>query len=210
MLRTDIVIIVAQRLWQAGAGLLTMLLVAHFLTPIQQGWYYSFLSLATFSILSDFGLLVVLVPITARLFVSLRWLSGGQVEGKQALQFCHLMGRSARFYLWLGLLFLILMLPGGWLFFSWRGGVDSLPVGQWLPVWISLIIVTVINLLMLPFLLIVEGSGQVGEVYAVKLAQGVLGAFGCWAVLVAGGGIWAAVMVPLWGAVAVAGWLLWR
>lgn len=210
MLRTDIVIIVAQRLWQAGAGLLTMLLVAHFLTPIQQGWYYSFLSLATFAILSDFGLLVVLVPITAHLFVSLRWLPGGQVEGQQASQFYQLMGRSARFYLLLGLIFLILMVPGGWLFFSWRVGIDSLPLGQWLPVWIALIIVTVLNLLMLPFLLIVEGSGQVGEVYIVKLVQGLLGAFGCWAVLVAGGGIWAAVMVPLFGVLVVAGWLLSR
>lgn len=208
MLKKDIVIIVAQRLWQAGAGLVTMLLVAHFLTPIQQGWYYSFLSLATFSLLFDFGLSVILVPITAHLFVSLRWLSGSQAEGEQAPQFYQLVGRSVRFYIWLGLVFLVLMLPGGWLFFSWRVGIDSLPLGQWLPVWVSLIVVTAINMLMLPFLLVVEGSGQVGEVYAVRLVQGVLGSLGCWMALMMGAGIWAAVMVPLLGIVVVMVWLV--
>lgn len=217
MVRADIATIVAQRLWQAGSGLVTMVLVAHFLTPVQQGWYYSFLSLAAFYTLFDLGLSVVLVQLAAHLFVAIRWRPGGRgqvesrLEGDAAThQFHALTGRSARLYVVLALAFLLLLLPGGWLFFSLHGNVSTLPAGQWLPAWALLIVATAAGILALPFLALVEGSGQIGEVYGVRLAQGVVGAFGCWAVLSTGGGLWAPAMTPAFGVLVAVAWLLLR
>jgi len=62
-----------------------------------------------------------------------------------------------------------------------------------------LIVATGANILMLPFLALVEGSGQVGEVYGLRLLQGVLGSIACWVLLIMDGGLWAASMAPFVG-----------
>ncbi len=201
-------IILVQRLWQACSGLVTMILIAYFLSPVEQGWYYSFLSLAALYTLFDLGLSVVLIQISAHLFIRLRWLAGGAAEGENLGHFQALLGRSSRLYLLLALAFSFLILPAGLLFFSARDGVALLPGGQWEAPWVMLIVVTAMGILALPFLALVEGSGRVGEVYGVRLAQGVLGSFACWIVLATGGGLWATVMLPAMGLLVALGWLL--
>jgi len=201
-------VILAQRLWQAGSGLVTMILIAYFLSPVQQGWYYSFLSLAALYTLFDLGLSVVLIQISAHLFVKLKWLAGGGVEGEGLGHFQALLGRSFRLYLLLALTFTLLILPAGLLFFSARDGVALLSGGQWVVPWVMLIVVTAMGILALPFLAVVEGSGRIGEVYSVRLAQGVLGSLGCWVVLAAEGGLWATIMLPTIGLLVALVWLI--
>lgn len=208
MFSVDITTILAQRLWQAVSGLVTMLLIAHFLTPVQQGWYYSFLSLAALYTLFELGLSVVLVQISAHLFVGLRWLPRGGADGDGLSRFYALVGRSSRVYLRLALIFTLLVLPAGLLFFGARSGTTSLPGGQWVAPWAMLIVVTALSVLVLPYLAIVEGSGQVPEVYRVRLAQGVLGSVACWIVLATGGGLWSTVMVPTMGLAVALIWLI--
>ncbi len=207
MFSVDITIILAQRVWQAVSGLVTMLLIAHFLTPVQQGWYYSFLSLASLYTLFDLGLSVVLVQISAHLFVGMKWLPGGGADGEGLNRFWALVGRSSRLYLLLALGFFLLVSPAGVLFFGVKSGLASLPAGQWLAPWVMLIAVTALSILVLPYLALVEGSGQVKEVYKVRLAQGVFGSVACWIVLAGGGGLWATVMVPTMGLVVALLWL---
>lgn len=207
MFSVDITFILAQRLWQAASGLVTMLLIAHFLTPVQQGWYYSFLSLASLYTLFDLGLSVVLVQISAHLFMGMRWLPGGGAVGEGLDRFWALVGRSSRLYLLLALGFFLLVLPAGVLFFGAKSGAASLPGGHWLAPWMVLIAVTALSILVLPYLALVEGSGQVTEVYKVRLAQGVLGSVACWIVLATDGGLWATVMVPAMGFLVALLWL---
>jgi hypothetical protein len=187
-----------------------MILIAYFLSPVQQGWYYSFLSLAALYTLFDLGLSVVLIQISAHLFVRLRWLVGGGVEGESLGHFQALLGRSSRLYLLLALTFSLLILPAGLSFFSARDAAALLPGGQWVVPWVMLIVVTAMGILALPYLAVVEGSGRVGEVYGVRLAQGVLGSLACWIVLATGGGLWATIMLPTMGLLVAAGWLLTR
>jgi hypothetical protein len=52
----------------------------------------------------------------------------------------------------------------------------------------------------LPFFAVVEGSGEISEVYSVRLLQGLVGSIFCWMVLMSGGDLWAASMVPILGA----------
>lgn len=206
-LQLDITVIFAQRLWQALSGLVTILLITHFLTPIQQGWYYSFLSLAALYTLFDLGLSVVLVQFSAHLFINMKWLHKGHVAGESKEQFLSLVGQSLRLYLLLGLVFCLLMIPAGMIFF---GGKDSEAMlrSDWQWPWICLVIATAANILALPFLALVEGSGRVGEVYGLRLLQGVLGSMACWAVLSIGGGLWASFMIPFVGFFVALAWLI--
>lgn len=207
MFSIDITVILLQRLWQASSGLVTLLLIAHFLTPEQQGWYYSFLSLASLYTLFDLGLSVVLLQISAHFFVGLRWLPGGGAEGKGLDRFWGLVGRSTRFYILLALLFLLMVLPAGLLFFGVKSEVAPLPTEQWSLAWITLVFVTALNVLVLPYLVVVEGSGRVQEVYILRLVQGVFGSLACWLVLLTGGGLWATAVAPGMAVVVALLWL---
>jgi len=186
-------VILAQRVWQAGSGLVTIVLITRFLTPDQQGWYYSLLSLAALYTLFDLGLSYVLVQAAAHTFIGLRWGSHGHVEGNHADRFAALAAWSTRHYLWLTVGFALIITPLGFVFF---GTTPSLAISWQLP-WLVLALSSAGALLLLPFQAIVEGSGQVAEVYAVRLAQGVVAAVVCWVALVGGAGLWAVVMAPL-------------
>lgn len=206
-LSTDVIAVFAQRSWQAASGLLTIIFITHFLSPILQGWYYSFLSIAALYTLFDLGLSVVLVQISAHLFVGLQWLPNGEPAGEGSLAFKGLMGRATRRYLLLALFFVILAIPGGMLFFGQQSGLKSQEIA-WLVPWVSLAVVTAVSILFLPFLSLVEGSGRVQEVYTVRLIQGVSGSLVCWIVLVQGGALWAASMIPAMGVVVAMLWLV--
>ena len=102
-MNVNLSLVFMHRAWQGLSGLVTLLLLTHFLTPIQQGWYYSFLSLAAIYTLFDLGLSVVLVQFSAHLFVNMKWLAKGRVAGASKDQFLSLVGQSIRLYLLLDL-----------------------------------------------------------------------------------------------------------
>ncbi len=52
-MKSALPLILAQRLWQGGAGLITVVIITLTLTHEQQGWYYTFIGVAAlYSILS--------------------------------------------------------------------------------------------------------------------------------------------------------------
>lgn len=189
---------------------MTILLLTHFLTPIQQGWYYSFLSLAALYTLFDLGLSIVLVQFSAHLFINIKWLSKGRIAGENEKLFLSLIGQSFRLYLLLSLVFCFLMIPMGLYFFGKKEGSAELLMSEWQWPWIALVIATAINILALPFLALVEGSGRVIEAYGVRLLQGVLGSIACWVVLSSGGGLLAPAMIPAMGFIVALTWLICR
>lgn len=198
--------IFTQRFWQALSGLLSILFITHYLSPELQGWYYSFISIAALYTLCDLGLSVVLVQTSAHLFVKLHWLSSGRLAGDEEGCFRGLVCWSTKHYAVLALLYFMLAIPGGVLFF---GGHPKL-VGHevaWGAPWMLLSTIMAVSILSVPFLALIEGSGRVNEVYRIRLIQGVLGSLGCWTVLVLGGELWATVMAPGFGVMIVAAWL---
>lgn len=208
LISNSLVVLFAQRFWQAASGLITIILIALFLTPETQGWYYSFLSLAALYTLFDLGLALVLVQISAHLFIKMRWLTNGGIEGMNLSRIQSLIGRSSRLYLLLALAFFFLMLPVGLLFFSARGEATLPSGGHWVAPWVMLVVTTAMSMLSFPYLSVVEGSGRVGEVYGVRLVQNVLGSMACWVILANGGGLWATIMMPAMGLLVAIGWLI--
>ncbi len=186
-------LIVAQRLWQGGAGVLTIIIVTHVMSAEAQGWYYSFLSFAALYTLFDLGLSLVLVQTAAHIAVDTKWGDGGKLEGSGAERLRSLFAFSSRLYLRLAVGFLVLVGPAGWFFFN---AATAQPIA-WQHAWIGLAAVTAFSLLPLPMLAIVEGSGEVATVATVRLTQAIIGSTATWIVLLCNGGLWATVMTPL-------------
>lgn len=201
--RKATVLILAQRVWQGFGGLVTVLLIAHTLTVDQQGWYYSFLGVAALYTLFDLGLSVVLVQNAAYLAPRLCWTSKGGLEGEGEVHLRALTAFAARHYAWLALAFLIVLLPGGLLFFA----TNSTPQPGWPVPWTALTVATAGALLVLPVVAIVEGSGQVVAVAQLRLTQSILGSVLTWSVLLVGGGLWASAATPICAAICSLAWL---
>lgn len=188
----DLALVLSLRLWQAGAGLLTTILAVHYLSPETQGWYYSFISVAALYTLFDLGLSMVLVQVAAHAFTGLRWKPDGSVEGEATPYFHALVHSALRWYARTALVFAIVIVPGGMLFF---GSKNSTTI-HWIAPWLVLCGLTATGLLITPFLSILEGTGQISRVYALRLSLAVCGSLACWATLAGGAGLWATVMVP--------------
>lgn len=196
----------AHRAWQAAAGLVTLVGIAHFLSPVEQGYYYTFASLAALQMILDMGLSIVLVQVSAHEFLGLSWGRRGKVVGESPLRFLTLVQKSFRWYGAAAVLFL-LAYPAGLMFFAGTPGDLGY---DWRWAWLSLVSATAVGFIFLPALAIVEGSGHVTEVYVVRLIQSITGAVTVWIMLVAGGGLYTVAMMPAMGALVSGSWLLLR
>ena len=198
--------VLTQRAWQAVSGVVTLAFVAHFLSPVEQGYFYTLASLAALYMALDMGLSAVLVQFAAREFIGLFWGDGGKVEGVAPSRFLSLVRLSMRWYGAAAVIFLLAYPAGiaflanghGDLGYAWRGP------------WALLVCATAAGFVFLPALALTEGSGGVAEAYAVRLVQGLLGAAAAWSVLAMGGGLYAVAMMPAVSAIVAGVWLLVR
>jgi O-antigen/teichoic acid export membrane protein len=188
--------IVLQRSWQALAGLVTMLLVTVTLTPELQGWYYTFISIASLYALFEMGLSTVLIQSVAHMFIELQWLDDGKLSGKSAFIFHSFLSKSFRVYIKLALTFLLVAGVIGALVFGYKKTIDITPY-QWVPPWILLVISTSFNMITLPFFAVIEGSGEIKDAFILRFYQGFFGSILCWLLLLLDFGLWGSIAIPL-------------
>lgn len=203
MISTSLIAIIFQRLWQGLAGFLTVVIVAQYLSLIEQGWYYTFLSIAALYSIFEMGLSAVLVQISAHLFTQIRWSGQGLVEGHGAKEFASFATQAFKSFTRMATVFCVVMLVFGSLYFYSKNSNGY----EWLFPWLFLVGFTAVNMWLLVFFSIIEGSGKVKEVYWIRFLQGFFGAVGCWLCLYLGLGLWASVAAPLISAVLAITWL---
>jgi hypothetical protein len=199
-------VVLAQRALHAAAGVMILGLVAHFLSPIEQGYFYTLVSISALYMALDMGLSTMLVQFAAREFIGLSWGAAGKVEGVNPSRFLSLIRLSLCWYGMAAMVFL-LFYPAGVAFLdSGHGDLGY----DWRGPWALLVLATAAGFLFLPALALSEGSGSVAEVYAVRLVQSLLGGVVAWMVLAMGGGLYAVAMMPAVSAVVACFWLFVR
>jgi glycosyltransferase involved in cell wall biosynthesis/O-antigen/teichoic acid export membrane protein len=185
-------LVVMQRIWQGGSGVVTLLLLTHYLNPTMQGWYYGFLSLAALYVVFDHGLSQVLIQRAAHAIPAGNIKRHHSLTQKEQATLEQLCTQSFRQYSKVALGFFTVIVLFGIHFF----GKAEIPVFSWQAPWIALTVATSLTLLVYPFLSIIEGGGQVKEVYKVRLIQSVTGSILCWIGLANGLHLWATVALP--------------
>ena len=195
--------------WNVGAGLLTIAVIARFLSPELQGYYYTFNSVIALQIFAELGLNFAIVQFASHEMAELAWQPDATVSGnpnaKRRLQsLLHFA------YSWFGgaaLLMIALLMPAGLYFFgAVKGGVITLP-NIAIP-WSLLVVLTAFNLFITASAALLEGCGKVAKIAVMRLWQSILAMTTVCITLALGGKLYALVASSLMMALIGFGWLL--
>src|ERR1700689_1024216 len=111
---------VLARFWSSAAGLVTVALIARFLSPAEQGYYYTFGSLVALQIVFELGFSFVILQMAsherAHLTISPDYVNGGDPRGQPRL--ASVFQKSLRWYSIAAVLMAALLTPAGWHFFA--------------------------------------------------------------------------------------------
>lgn len=170
-----------------STALFTVFFIAKNLSPEEQGFYYTFGSIAALQIFFELGLTGIITQFVAHEASHLKMNSEFKMDGEELyrsrlsslLKFC------TKWYLVIAFLVVVALGVFGSLFFA-RYSEEHQNIEWFLP-WILLAIGTAFNLLLSPITAFLEGLGKVKEVAQLRLVQQVIHPIFIWGGLAIGG-----------------------
>jgi hypothetical protein len=185
----------------------TVLLIVRFLSPYEQGYYYSLLSLVNLQIIFELGFSFVIQQFAAHECVHLRMLPDGSIEGDASAhaRLALVIRKTLQWYLIAGTLMGSLLLPSGAFFFARHANVQVAWRGPLCASVVACVLIFILN----PFFSFLEGCGQIRQVAAMRLAQAIVGVVSAWSAFVLHKGLYSPAMVIV-GNVAVGFIFLWK
>lgn len=198
------------RIWQSIAGFVTVVLIAHLLSPAEQGYYYTFFSLVALQIVFELGFSFVIQQMAsherARLEISSEHKIGGDKIAHARL--ASVLQKSVRWYSFAALILLIGLLGAGLYFFSTHP--QGTGVVHWKMPWCCVALVATLTFQIDPILAFLEGCGYVSNVARLRLVQAATGSVLAWLALISHHGLFAPAMMILGTASAALIWLYGR
>jgi hypothetical protein len=184
-LDSAIINVITARMWSLLAGPISIFLIAHRLSPQEQGFYYTFSSVLGATVFLELGLLYVVLQFASHEMTGLQW-EGRRLAGDPAnyARLADLLRKSVRWYSVVSALVLALVLPAG-LWFLGRNQANAEAV-TWKGPWILLTIASACSMSISPVTAIVEGCGRVAEVTRVHMWEGMAMGVSLWIGLLSG------------------------
>lgn len=192
--------------WSVLAGAATVLLLPLFLSPSEQGYYYTFTSILALQIFFELGLGQIVVQLVSHEVAQLTESPEGYLQG-DAGALGRLTSLARMFRWWYTVAAVLFVCIGGGMgiwFFSAQG---KAPIENWLGPWALIVVSTAVNLGLSPGLAMIEGCGKVGQVARLRLIQAVLGYGALWLGMMLHTGLWVVAAVPFMAAFCSAYWL---
>ena len=200
--------VAAGRAWSLFSGPITVLLLAHFFTAKEQGYYYTFASVMALQVFLELGFGQCIVQFASHEFAHLKFLPGGVLEGDARAR-SRLISLGRLSLMWYGVMAVLVVIglgAGGHLFFSLKND----PLVAWSMPWWSLCLVTGFTLAILPVGAMLEGCNQLSFVYGLRTLTAMLGSFVVWTALCSGAGLYSGAIVGLAGTLMTAIAFAWR
>lgn len=173
------------RIIQAGGSIITLLLIAKFLSKEEQGFYYTFTSVLAIQIFFELGLSGILTQFVAHEMAHIE-LENNIFKGEQKYisRLASIIHFSAKWYFIFALLLIIaLILGGGIFFYKNTQGVEHI---QWEVPWLMVSIFGGLNLLISPIMAILQGMHKVKEIAKLTFIQQIIVMIVSWISLILG------------------------
>lgn len=170
----DIGITLLYRIWSVLAGGVLLFVIPIYLTPDEQGYYFTISSLIALQVFFELGFNFVVTQTVSHEMAKVKITDGYKLNGdvKSIFKICSLIWALPRWYTYISTSFFLVVFSLGFVFF-W--GTNALDINQWLPVWGLVTFFTAVNLFCSPYLSVMEGFGYVAKVARVRLIQSIIG-----------------------------------
>lgn len=188
---------VLARFWSSAAGLVTVALIARFLSPAEQGYYYTFGSLVAIQIIFELGFSFVILQLASHERAQLSISPDYQISGDKTAhdRLASVIQKSVRWYSVAAALMVATLLPAGFYFFS--AHQHSGKAISWQLPWSFAALMAAVNFLLDPLLSFLEGCGYVAQVSRTRLIQSFIGSLLAWIALSSHHGLFAPAMMLL-------------
>lgn len=173
----------------------TVLLIVHFLSPVEQGYYYTLLSLVSLQMVFELGFSFVIQQLAAHECVHLQFGPRGTVSGEPSAhaRLASVLQLSFRWYSAAGLAMMLFLGPVGFLFFARHSGAGTGVHWHW--AWFSAVIASSAGLWCMPFYSFLEGCGFIRQVAAMRFRQSVAASLLAWAAMLLHHGLYSPTLV---------------
>jgi hypothetical protein len=194
---------VLARFWGSAAGLVTVALIARFLSPAEQGYYYTFGSLVALQIIFELGFSFVILQLASHERARLSISSDYEITGDPIAhaRLSSVIQKSVRWYSVAAVLMAGTLVPVGFYFFATHQHPGA--AVSWRVPWCSAALMAALNFQLDPLLSFLEGCGYVPEVARLRFLQSVTGSLLAWIALMNHHGLLAPAMM-LFGMAATA------
>lgn len=161
---------ISSRIIQAGGGLISIVFITRFLSPDEQGYYYTFASILAIQVFFELGLSGIITQYTAHEFAYLKWINDFELHGDDYYKsrLSSLLSFCIKWFAIIAVILFFFLLAAGFYFFSnYNRGVNV----EWQKPWIILCLTTSLNLFIDPLLAFFDGLGEVKDMAKVRFIQ---------------------------------------
>ena len=182
---------VLARGWSIFAGLANVVLIARFLSPVEQGYYYTFASLVALQTVFELGFSFVVLQLAAHESAQLKIEVGGKISGSDIAQsrLASILQTSVRWYSVAAVLMATGLLTAGFRFFSLHQSATHNPA--WKLPWICVTLAATITFQIDPVFSFLEGCGFVTHIAKLRFSQIAIGSVFAWTALLLHRGLYA-------------------
>jgi hypothetical protein len=180
---------------QAVGSAGTVLLILHYLTPAEQGYYYMLWSLVYLQTAFELGFSFVILQLAAHEVSRLTIDGNDRVAGDAVAhaRLASVLQTAVQWYAVAAVLMAVILLPAGSYFFSHHPHLGSEPAWRW--PWGMAVLGSVITFQIDPVCSFLEGCGRVAQVAGLRLSQASLGILLVWAAMITHHGLFSPALV---------------
>ena len=178
----------------------TVLLILHFFSPMEQGYYYTLLSLVSLQMIFELGFSFVILQLAAHESAHLEFDPDGGIKGDAVAhgRLASVLQLTARWYLGAAVGLAAILLPLGMAFFARQeaqGTANPAMHVAWFGPWAAAVVAVALSFLMTPLYSFLEGANHVREVARARMHQAAVGLGMSWGAIASGHGLYAPAMV---------------
>lgn len=191
---TSVMLSITTRVWSILKTPLSILFITRFLTPVYQGYWYTFLSMAALTVFAEMGFTTIIVQYVSHEFAHLNLERDNTVSGDEERleKFVSLVRFCISRYLIIIPIGILIILAAGFIFFK-----NTLYSDQLTLVWILYACSGGLTLFVSLLSCIIQGLNKVKDVLQINLYANIISTVSIWIVLLLGGNIWALTISSL-------------
>lgn len=193
-LDTNVILSIITRIWSIIKTPLSIIFITKFLTPVYQGYWYTFLSMAALTVFAEMGFTTIIVQYVSHEFAHLSLEKDNTVSGddERMQKFVGLIRFCISRYLIIIPIGILIILAVGFIFFK-----STLYSEQLTLVWILYACSGGLTLFTSLLSCIIQGINKVKDVLQINLYANVISTISIWIILILGGNIWALTVSSL-------------